>query len=308
MKLFNKAPILHKVTVVDAITCMGKAHTLKSRRLTKKSICLALAILAMATMSWSYAEPASVLATSSTQKSEHVVWGKRPITVTLPVGTERMVSFPGPVEFINHNATLTTDNLRVINNAGTLYLLAKKSFSPVRVEVQLISSGEIILMDVSAQAQADGTTLDVVLAPKSAPTQKGGAPMSNEASAIDLLQFAVQQLYAPERLLNHPLSISRVPMNTHRVVSLFYGGITNAFPIASWSSGDAFVTAVLVKNQSNSKQKLKHSALKGDWVAMAFYPTQTLTPNGTPHDKTTVFLVSHRPFAIAQASFSEGGR
>lgn len=59
---------------------------------------------------------------------EHVVWNQTPIDVILPVGKERMVSFPMSVEFGYDKSILSDDKLTVQNNNGTLYLFAKSSF------------------------------------------------------------------------------------------------------------------------------------------------------------------------------------
>ena len=69
--------------------------------------------------------------------AEHVVWNRTPIEFVVPVGQERLLSFPGSVSFHNTNSNLTSDKVSVLNNAGTLYIRAKKAFDPIRVPIVL---------------------------------------------------------------------------------------------------------------------------------------------------------------------------
>ena len=68
------------------------------------------------------------LATSSV---EHVLWDRTPISFEIPLGKERMITFPESVIFHNTNPELTTDRVSTLNNAGTLYIQAKKAFDPI---------------------------------------------------------------------------------------------------------------------------------------------------------------------------------
>ena len=133
----------------------------------------------------------------------HVVWDRKPINIVLPVGQERMISFPGQVKFGYDADKLVSQILHIQNNGHTLYFLAKKAFLPQRVEVLLPAAGKIILLNLSAKRSAPTVPLDVVLkqSPSNAPLVDNKQNRKININYVTLARFATQQLYAPKRLL-----------------------------------------------------------------------------------------------------------
>jgi integrating conjugative element protein (TIGR03749 family) len=248
---------------------------------------------------------------------EHVVWSQAPIDVILPVGKERMVSFPASVQFGYDKSVLPDSALRIQNNDHTLYLTAKTEFSPQRVQVKCNDSGKIILLNLSARKGASDTPLDVILAQppntttiqlknntnvssdNNVPSPLASSLSDDTVSYITLIRFATQQLYAPKRLLIQPPSIFRTPMHVKKTAPLFRDGSVIAMPLASWRGGDVTVTAVLLRNQLHQALTLDARNLCGDWRAASFFPQTILAPAGQRQDSTTVFLVANRSFADA---------
>ncbi len=274
-----------------------------------KSICLAsslLTSLGIATVSYadvSNTQTSLTALSQSVTSDEHVVWQRAPITVILPVGQERFVTFPSVVQFGYNVGSLPSSTLRVENNNQTLYFTAKQVFSTQRVEAKL-SNGEIILMDLSARAGADTSPIDIVLPQQTTPPSHSEDISYAKKIGIDyvsLTRFAVQQLYAPERLLSDSSSMTRFPMGTAHVVPLVYDNSVSAMPLASWRGGNLYVTAVLMKNLLNQPLKLDPRLICGNWQAATFYPQNSLASRGTPinRDTSTLFVVSDRPFAEA---------
>ena len=62
---------------------------------------------------------------------ERIVWDRTPLGIMLPIGQERQVTFPAPVE-VGMPAGLA-DVVRTQVVAGTVYWLAKKDFTPQRI-------------------------------------------------------------------------------------------------------------------------------------------------------------------------------
>ena len=127
---------------------------------------------------------------------------------------------------------------------------------------------------------------------------------SFDLNAITLTRFAIQSMYAPERLLVIPEGVSRIPMQTKRQITLFYGASIEARPLISWHGGEFYVTAIELKNQLKQDVILDPRHMIGHWQTATFYPTNTLISRGKA-DTTTVFLVSDRPFNEAIASPTE---
>lgn len=256
---------------------------------------------------------------------EHVVWQQTPIDVTLPIGKERMLSFSGQVSFGYDKNALGDNILGVQNNNGTLYLTAKSAFTTQRVEVKCSDSGQIVLLNLSAQDNASDTPLDVIMASNSAslPSPTASSPASSEQSEqnnsatsspytnntvsyVELTRFAAQQLYAPKRLLIQPPNIYRTPMHTAKTVPLLLDGSVIAMPLASWRGGDLTVTAVLLRNQLHQANTLDPRTLCGSWQAATFFPQTVLAPAGQRQDSTTVFLIANRAFSDAMQTCLRG--
>ncbi len=237
---------------------------------------------------------------------EHIVWEQIPIDVVLPVGKERIITFPTPVQFGYDKEVLNDEMLHVQNNDGVLYLKAKQIFSPQRVQVKCIDTGKIILLDISARQDASDHPLDIVMNS----TLKRNSFSFNERNEkvesntgsypitpVTLVRFAVQQLYSPKRLLTQPSYIYRVPMGTHKTLSLLLDKSAMALPLASWRGGDLFVTAILLRNLLSQTILLDPHNICGAWQAASFFLAAELAPRGNIKDTTTVFLVSKRSFA-----------
>ena len=195
--------------------------------------------------------------------------------------------------------------------------MRRKEFPAERVQVKL-ESGKIILLDVSAKQSASCTPLEIVLA------EDNRLPFSEKAEAqnwqnteeeptqltttvitpIQLTRFAAQQLYAPQRLLTQSNNIYRVPMHTQKTVDLVLDGSVMAMPLASWRGGDQFVTALLLRNNLPHELTLHPQDLCGQWQTATFFPKNELAQRGNVKDSTTVFLVSHRPFAESLTNHS----
>lgn len=233
---------------------------------------------------------------------ETQVWTRAPIQITLPVGEERFLTFPMPVQFGYNTARLPSSVLRVENDNQTVYLLAKKPFNTERVEARL-SNGEIILLDMNASLGADDNPVDIVL-PSNATTLNGQNTNASTITVNDvaLLRYAIQQLYAPETVLDslesNPLGITRFPMETSHVVPLFEDGSAIAMPLASWHAGNEYVTAVQIKNALAQPLTLNAQTICGDWQAASFFPQNQIAAHTAALDAgmSTLFVVSNVPF------------
>ncbi len=235
--------------------------------------------------------------------AEHVLWDKTPIPLELPLNEERLVHFPQAVSIIDNEAA---DKIAVLKVQDTLYLKGKETFQNKRLLVQLMPQGEVIILNLNVSDKAhDVKPVDILLEAKedtTNPTQETSNPL--DLNAVTLTRFAIQSLYAPQRLLVIPDGLGRVPMQTRKQISLFYGASIEARPLISWHGGSFYVTAVELKNLLNKEMIVDPRQMTGNWHTATFYPTNTLAPRGK-EDTTTVFLVSDRPFSTALASGRE---
>ena len=258
---------------------------------------------------------ASFKATASTLR--HVLWDKVPIEIQLPIGAEKIITFPGEIQPYLPVDLLESGALTSINNHGTLYLKATKPFSEKMAEIKLQNNaGDVVLLNLSASRQANSDQLSVLLQNHSVFGRRnldssGGATQTlnqakNEDRSLGLMvRFVAQQLYAPLRLLTQPSWIARTPMYTQRFVDLYRGGAVSAMPLSSWRANDYYITAILLRNVLKSqKVLLTHQMLRGNWIAVSFFreghlSSALLTPARTDADTTTAIFVSSVPFTQA---------
>lgn len=233
--------------------------------------------------------------------AEHVLWDKTPIHLNLSLNEERLVHFPQAISIVDNEAG---DKIAVLKVQDALYLKGKEPFENKRLLVQLMPQGEVIILSLSANEKIAVTKpLEVLIENK----EEAVAPQTANAfdmNAITLTRFAIQSLYAPQRLLVIPEGVSRTPMQTRRVISLVYGASMEARPLISWHGGAFYVTAVELKNLLNKTVIVDPRRMSGNWQTATFYPTNTLAPRGK-EDTTTAFLVSDRPFHEALVNVRE---
>lgn len=260
---------------------------------------------------------------------EMVKWDNRqPIKLTLTVGEERTVVFPDNVQ-VGIPPEIASASLRTQSVGGAVYWKPSKAFPSQRVYVRLVDSGHIVLFDLAA---ADATPGKAAVAPEpmrvlfpegmdlhpvkpldpnaaasaatpapataAAPDEEAAAPV---VTPVTLVRFAAQQLYAPQRLLRDLPGINRVPMRAPKIMNTLYrGDEVQGIPVASWSGGGYYVTAVKLINQTEGVVHLDPRRLRGDLLYAAFqHKSLTLGPKGTETDTTSVYLVTERPFADA---------
>lgn len=243
------------------------------------------------------------------QPTQHVVWDKTPIHITLPLNQERLIRFPLAISIVDSELDKDIGLMKI---QDALYLNAKEPFTNKRLVVQLMPEGEPIVLSLSASKEAtDAAPIEVLMASdgedSTAPEQDeepSKISKTPEVNPVSLTRFAIQSLYAPERLLVTTPGVARTAMRTHKNITLVYGASILARPLISWQGGDLYVTAIELKNELKKRVVLDPHHLIGNWQTATFFPTNTLEPRGTA-DTTTVFVVSDRPFGEASSQTQE---
>jgi integrating conjugative element protein (TIGR03749 family) len=228
--------------------------------------------------------------------AETVEWRNVPIPLELRVGEERVVGFPDHVQ-VGVPAALTPDVFRTQSTAGTALWLARRPFGPQRVQVRLLSTGEIMLFDVTAVEGGPFARepVAVVFPGEAVQSGFGEAEDRRRLGPVQLTRFVAQQLYAPERLLRDVPGIRRVPMGVPETIPLYRDAQVIATPLASWRGGDLFVTAVKLRHLGRERVTLDPRLLRGRFVTAAFQHN-SLGAAGSRSDTTCVYVVSEEPF------------
>ncbi len=244
---------------------------------------------------------------------ERILWDYNPIKLELTVGVERRIDLPANIQDIKIKQNLSK-LLKSLDIDNRIFWLAKKPFSQSRILI-IDDKNHQFIFDVSAvtatatKGKQKPPPLLVLINKKSKNRVSHKSDKTKEVpffkkqlSYIDLTRFVAKETYAPERLRNSHYNINRVPLNKAVVYNLINGVSENsvpfnikAEPLASWSSGNAFVTAVKLINQSKHKIILDPRYLKGRWLAATFQH-HLLFPAGDGADNTVVYLISKRHF------------
>lgn len=239
-----------------------------------------------------------VLDPFSLRAEEVIEWRNVPVSIVLTVGEERVLAFPDHVE-VGVPSTLTGLALRIQSTGGTVLWLARQPFPTQRIQVRLLTTGHVMLFDVTAVSAASGGSAEpvrVVFPDSALLGASEGSAAASSLTPVTLTRFAAQQLYAPERVLRDIPGLRRVPMGVPASIELYRHESIAAQPLASWQGGGYYITAVKLTNLAYERILLDPRELRGHFVTATFQHN-SLGPRGAASDVTCVYLVTDRPFA-----------
>ena len=234
---------------------------------------------------------------------ELMVWDRTPLAIDLPVGTERLVVLDRNVSVGLPLSIAQSDVLRVQSTGGVLYLRAQEAFDTQRVQLRDESTGEILLVDLTAKAGASAEQIQVINAePRNADPDRGEDNKSIQEKRaplpVLLTRFAAQSLYSPLRVIEPVTGINRGAMQLPQSLSTLLPALpVAATPIAAWSLDGLHVTAIELRNQDPHRAfALDPRYLQGALVAATFmHPS--IGVHGQMDDTTTVIIVTRGSLA-----------
>ena len=189
--------------------------------------------------------------------------------------------------------------LDVQNSNDTLYLNALEPFPATQLKVRT-AHNKIIFINFSAQDKASTEAINIIF-PK--PAKKQDFSIKTPSTSMkQLVQYAIQYYYAPERLKPENSNISKSMSFAVDKYQLFEDGSVTAIPLDSFSSNDLTVTAIYLKNNLHKEVSLIDAQANspvnicGNWVGSAFFPISKLDKVGSDQDSTMLFLISQNDF------------
>lgn len=251
----------------------------------KKTVCLLFTLL--------------LTVVAQAESGERIIWDQKPIPISLSVGQERIIHFPADVRYWLPDSLKSALNVMAAN--GVLYVKAIRPFDKTRIRIQEIESTQVYLLDMQG---IDGGTFpeeiiilkreDIINEAKSEPAE----PVQQDWYAR-LTRVAAQNMYAPERLIEHDPDIWRVKLKSREPIDLIRGGDIEAVPYASWQGGGYYVTAIRLRNTGNHERVIDpRTDIRGKWlVATLQHPSIMAT--GTDEDRTCIYLISESRFKVA---------
>lgn len=241
----------------------------------------------------------------STGPVERAVFAREPVRVQLQVGRERLITLPA--DALLHVPGDMEAVARLQNIGGTIYVTALVPFTAIRIVAELVDSGQQIPFDLIAQqsTKEDGELQVAVMEPPTVPNPMaaGAAGGASAAAApepaadmVQLTRHAARQLYAPRRLAVGMPGVSQVAVDFAPVPGLLRGVSVVAQPVGQWKSGNLYVTAVRITNQSRFALELPLESIRGRWIS-ATAQHGRIGAAGTDTDTTALYLVCDRTFA-----------
>ncbi len=240
---------------------------------------------------------------------EIIEWDRRPLTIPLPVGGERIVMLDRNVRVGLPAPIADPEVLRVQSTGGVLYLLAREGFDTQRVQLQDVESGEILLVDLSARngvsdediriVEAEPAMDETAGAEQAVPQEKAAG--TGTPAPVALTRHAAQSLYSPMRTIETLPRVRRVPMRLPETLPTLLPALpVTATPLAAWTLDGYTVTAVRLSHRDRFRAfELDPRWLQGELYSATFmHPS--IGPRGSVEDTTTLFVVT-RGGGLAQA-------
>ena len=193
-----------------------------------------------------------VLPLTTRADSQRIVWGEL-AELVIPVGVEQQITTDPPTNLEIGVPPELSEELDLLVAAGRIFLTAKTSFRNRKIVIRHSQYGSMV---VRLSAVPETASLDYTLTlpvPAHAEDKSAGDDQCSHGY-IELARWALQQLYAPERLTSDSRCLVLVPIND-RPFDLFRcgktmlcGGGAAAVPIASWKGRGHWVHALKIKN------------------------------------------------------------
>ena len=250
---------------------------------------------------------------------KRMIYTGDPLKVTLGVNEERRFTFPdAKMIYADISEKLLNEGMITKEVVGkNVHITATKPFKRTRFVFGEEGGTDVYFIDIQAVQQKVGTQRLIIVKgedrysvadkDKEVIPETIIKPLKNTFKTPTtgyktLINFAVREVYAPQRLRGGVKGIYREIINTRPVYHLLRDNQTLVTPVAAWRSGGLHVTALSVINKTKKSLTLNPIHKRGSWLATSFFPRERLLPQGHPHDNTTLFLVSKEPFIDAISS------
>lgn len=241
-----------------------------------------------------------------------------PLRLTIRNGEESVLRFPWAVEPGFPSSLIgMLDQPRVIGD--TFYLTPASPFDFERFTFLSPETGAIILMDIRssdeslparvmitdarlAEAAAEAKSTSPALQPAPDKPEQHGVRYTH----IELARYAMQQVYAPDRLIQHLPGLTEVSVKQPVVVQdLVPGARVDAVPWKEWRTPDGrYLTVLAVQNRGSFEVSLDPTLRRHSRHEIASTPYRSvLAPAGMPGDETALVIISRVAWADAISAY-----
>lgn len=255
---------------------------------------------------------------SFSSEVETLIWNMKPLSITLPISKEKIITFNQPTKLQIPNDLLEHMEYTILEDKY-YYLTAKKPFKSKRT-FAISENGKQIIIELSASTSSGNSNQTNILTKEDAikaVQENTESAVSNQSHDllkptmsindyyVVMMRFASQQLYAPKRLIpaNDDLSRVRVP---NLPQPIFKGQPElETRPIAQWRSKSTglFVTAMNIKNTAHYGMTLDPRNIRGQFKTASLQHGY-LTSVEFPDSSSALYLISDKPFIEAMGQWA----
>ncbi len=232
-------------------------------------------------------------------------WQGTPLSIVLTPDQETILEVGDDVRVAT--PAFLSKLLSVTSLSGRIYLTANSPFESARIQLERLSDGLRIFVDLSARESAQTPAKIAITLPNQAAQQQ--ATLVNEtarhlaqtkmAPEALLVRYAMQSLYSPSHALEPLPGVSRAPMGLPNDIAsrAFARWNVKAEPIAAWQLNGKVVTAIKLTNLSTRNEVLdpRWVTLSGQCLVRACYVSFShpdLNKAGSASAIATAFLVT----------------
>ena len=185
-----------------------------------------------------------------------LLWGDV-ADITLPIGIEQVIATEPLSNLDVGLPSEASDKLSLLNAGGRIFLTANEAFNGAKLILKHNERGSTIInLSASDSAIQKNYTLHIPSLPQTTIQETHSCPRNY----VEITRWALQQMYAPERILKDENCFSpyKVVLTTLDMFvcerTLLCGGGASVAPMFSWrSSNNLFIHVVTIKNNRTQK-------------------------------------------------------
>lgn len=241
----------------------------------------------------------------ATPTETRLVVDQRPLAITLRKDHEHRLHFPEPVMIEVPDGLLTS--AKVLQADAQVVYITPTQVSVVQRVIALSQDRDrFYLLDLRVSDDGERTDYRIeeasllAAARETETTETAAIEKPRNPAPVELTRYAAQALYGPTRLLPRSSAIRPLAAPTiAKDLDLVRSQRGEAFAVravAAWRGYGLHLVAIELQNLSPLRVDVDPRLVRGNWATVTAQHTY-LGPQGTPEDRTTLYLVSRNPIA-----------
>lgn len=245
-----------------------------------------------------------LLTSFSAMSTEILVWDKKPLSIRLEIGKERIIEFEDNIEI--EMTSNVHSRLKIDAAAGVAYLTAIESFPKSRISVTLVATNERIFIDLFAIESDSNQELDLIkVISNDTKLEKEHQKNQHFKQSVnitikELVQYASHDFFAPTRLKLNNLLIQESIINQKLNLDILFlgrsAGLFDLKPLKQYRTLNYNLTAIVLTNKTSEKQMILYKDIYPNFIAVSSQH-KDVGPVGSNSQSTILYLVTEKPLA-----------